>query len=157
MDIKHKNSLMFQNEKKNTRSMKIFQNIKHKLFFDQINEDDKYDFVIPDKPDSELVDKKIEGKKTVKTYKDGYVIETYINGNIKQFFPDGKIIYYSNESKVTETTFANGIKVFKFSNGQIEKHFPDGRRTAIFPNGTMKYIDIDGSEEFLLINNTNNN
>lgn len=157
MDIKHKKSFMFQNEKKNTRSMKIFQNIKHKLFFDQINEDDKFDFVIPDKPDSELVDKKIEGKKTVKTYKDGYVIETYINGNIKQFFPDGKIIYYSNESKVTETTFANGIKVFKFSNGQIEKHFPDGRRTAIFPNGTMKYIDIDGSEEFLLINNTNNN
>ena len=157
MDNKHKKSLMFQNEKKNTRSMKIFQNIKHKLFFDQINEDDKFDFVIPDKPDSELVDKKIEGKKTVKTYKDGYVLETYINGDIKQFFPDGKIIYYSNESKVTETTFANGIKVFKFSNGQIEKHFPDGRRTAIFPNGTMKYIDIDGSEEILLINNTNNN
>lgn len=157
MDNKHKKSLMFQNEKKNTRSMKIFQNIKHKLFFDQINEDDKFDFVIPDKPDSELVDKKIEGKKTVKTYKDGYVLETYINGDIKQFFSDGKIIYYSNESKVTETTFANGIKVFKFSNGQIEKHFPDGRRTAIFPNGTMKYIDIDGSEEILLINNTNNN
>lgn len=157
IDNKSKKTLLFQNGKKNTRSMKIFQNIKNKLFYDELNEDDKFDFVIKERPDSELVDKKIEGKKTTKIYNDGYTLETFINGDIKQFFPDGKTIYYSNESKVTETTFANGVKVFKFANGQIEKHFPDGRRTAIFPNGTMKYTDIDGSEEFLLINSTNNN
>lgn len=148
-----KTSLMLQNEKKNARSMKIFNRIKHKLFYDSFSDENNYDCLIPEKDKEDLIEEKKEGERTIKTYKDGYIIELFKNGDINQTFPNGKNIFYYKEAGVTQTTFSNGIKVYKFSNGQIEKHLPDGRRTALFPDGTFKYIDIDGSEELLLINN----
>ena len=148
-----KASLMVQNEKKNSRSMKIFNRIKHKLFYDSFSDENNYDCLIPERDKEDLIEEKKEGERTIRTYKDGYILELFKNGDINQTFPNGKNIFYYKEAGVTQTTFSNGIKVYKFSNGQIEKHLPDGRRTALFPDGTFKYIDIDGSEELLLINN----
>ena len=148
-----KASLMVQNEKKNARSMKIFNRIKHKLFYDSFSDENNYDCLIPERDKEDLLEEKKEGERTIRTYKDGYILELFKNGDINQTFPNGKNIFYYKEAGVTQTTFSNGIKVYKFSNGQIEKHLPDGRRTALFPDGTFKYIDIDGSEELLLINN----
>ena len=148
-----KANLMVQNEKKNSRSMKIFNRIKHKLFYDSFSDENNYDCLIPERDKEDLIEEKKEGERTIRTYKDGYILELFKNGDINQTFPNGKNIFYYKEAGVTQTTFSNGIKVYKFSNGQIEKHLPDGRRTALFPDGTFKYIDIDGSEELLLINN----
>ena len=148
-----KASLMVQNEKKNSSSMKIFNRIKHKLFYDSFSDENNYDCLIPERDKEDLIEEKKEGERTIRTYKDGYILELFKNGDINQTFPNGKNIFYYKEAGVTQTTFSNGIKVYKFSNGQIEKHLPDGRRTALFPDGTFKYIDIDGSEELLLINN----
>ena len=148
-----KASLMVQNEKKNSRSMKIFNRIKHKLFYDSFSDENNYDCLIPERDKEDLIEEKKEGERTIRTYKDGYILELFKNGDINQTFPNGKNIFYYKEAGVTQTTFSNGIKVYKFSNGQIEKHLPDGRRTALFPDGTFKYIDIDGSEELFLINN----
>ena len=111
-----KTSLMVQNEKKNARSMKIFNRIKHKLFYDSFSDENNYDCLIPERDKEDLLEEKKEGERTIRTYKDGYILELFKNGDINQTFQNGKNIFYYKEAGVTQTTFSNGIKVYKFSN-----------------------------------------
>ena len=80
-------------------------------------------------------------------FEDGFQIVNFVNGDKKLNYPDGKMVYYFNEAKTVQTTFSNGIQIFKFSNGQIEKHFPDKTKQICFPDGTQRFIQIDGKEE----------
>ena len=139
--------------------------IKIKSYLD---EDDNYDFVIPEKysnsnkykllesfekENGQIINLYSNNKKEI-IFKSGLKKEIYDDGNYKLvFFPNGdkkqcfknigKIVYYFNDAKTVQTSYKNGLNVFKFSNNQIEKHFTDGSKLIILPDGTQKMMQSE--------------
>ena len=155
---------------------KSSRNFKHKLTFlndiDFIN-NTKYKMTFPSKYHSpqfipQLLNEETNNKYTIKTfsdnhkeiinvhtnekeilYDDGYSITYCNNGDIKQTFPNGKVCFYMKSANVLEIDYSNGMKVYQYANGQVEKFYPNGRRILLYEDGSIKYVDIDGSEEII--------
>ena len=167
------NSLNFKNIKRN----KINESInKNEFNFDDENDINGYDFIIPEiykkNKDAEIINtveqdgKKIniyDNKKKEIIFKsgvrkeifmDGYQLVYFPNGDIKQKYvgKEEKVIYFYNETNTVQTTFKNGLNIFKFNNGQIEKHYPDGSKFIIYTNGIKRKISKSGREELFMPN-----
>ena len=155
---------------------KSSRNFKHKLPL--LNEIDfinntKYKMTFPSKYHSpqyipELLNEETNNRYTIKTfsdnhkeiinvhtnekeilYDDGYSITYCNNGDIKQTFPNGKVCFYMKSANVLEIDYSNGMKVYQYANGQVEKFYPNGRKILLYEDGSIKYVDIDGSEEII--------
>ena len=150
-------------------------NNKNKSSFNNNFEDDDntegYDFVIPEKYKSKNNEKKINtiksdgkiiniydnNKKEIifnsgvkkEVFSDGYQLIYFPNGDMKQKFPgkEGKIMYFYKETNTVETTYKKGLNIFKFNNGQLEKHYPDGSKYIFYTNGLRRKISKNGTEE----------
>ena len=148
---------------------------------DYVNEsedDNQYDFIIPDKylsnnycylntieSDGKKINLYTNNKKEIlfksgvkkEIYEDGYQLVHFPNGDMKQTYPNKKQIYYFSDSNTVQTTYMNGLNIFKFENNQIEKHYPDGSKFIIFPNGAKRKITKDGIEEYYISDDENKN
>ena len=163
-----------QNNKNNDQLLLSNISVKDNNNNSNLNKENEYDFVIPDKyinNENYKLIKTIQtegkqiylynkGKKEIifksgvrkEIYNDGYQLVHFPNGDIKQNFPDSKSIYFFTDSKTVQTTYKDGLNVFKFNNNQIEKHYPDGSKFIIFPNGTKRRISKNGNEETIYPN-----
>ena len=154
-------------------------NFKKEIDFDEENDINGYDFVIPDiykkNNDAELINSVEQDNKKINIYdnhkkeiifKSGVRKEIFMDGHQLVYFPNGdkkqkfvgkeeKVIYYYNETNTVQTTYKNGLNIFKFSNGQIEKHYPDGSKFIIYTNGIKRKISKSGREEIFMPNDQN--
>ena len=161
-----------ENNSLNSQTINIVNN-KNKINdnFEDDNNIEGYDFVIPEKykskndgkiinsikSDGKIINIYNDNKKEIifqsgvrkEVFSDGYQLINFPNGDIKQKFPgkEGKIMYFYKETNTVETTFKNGLNIFKFNNGQIEKHYPDGSKYIIYSNGLRRKISNNGTEE----------
>ena len=172
------NSLNIKNIKRN----KITESInKNEFNFDDGNNINKYDFIIPEiykkNKDAAIINtveqdgKKIniyDNKKKEIIFKSGVRKEIFMDGYQLVYFPNGdmkqkyvgkeeKVIYFYNETNTVQTTFKNGLNIFKFNNGQIEKHYPDGSKFIIYTNGIKRKISKSGREELFMPNEQKKN
>ena len=149
---------------------------KKEIDFDEENNINGYDFVIPEiyrkNNDAELINSVEQDGKKINIYDnhkkeiifksgvrkeifmDGHQLVHFPNGDMKQKFvgKEEKVIYYYNETSTVQTTYKNGLNIFKFSNGQIEKHYPDGSKFIIYTNGIKRKISKSGREEVFMPN-----
>ena len=149
---------------------------KKEIDFDEENNINGYDFVIPEiyrkNNDAELINSVEQDGKKINIYDnhkkeiifksgvrkeifmDGHQLVHFPNGDMKQKFvgKEEKVIYYYNETNTVQTTYKNGLNIFKFSNGQIEKHYPDGSKFIIYTNGIKRKISKSGREEVFMPN-----
>eukprot|EP01026_Neomeris_dumetosa_P078883 TRINITY_DN8568_c0_g1_i2.p1 TRINITY_DN8568_c0_g1~~TRINITY_DN8568_c0_g1_i2.p1 ORF type:complete len:241 (-),score=30.15 TRINITY_DN8568_c0_g1_i2:33-698(-) len=82
-------------------------------------------------------------------FEDGRCEIRFANGDIKKTTPDGKTEYYYKEVQTWHATFPSDIEVFYFSNGQIEGHHKNGSKEIVFPDGSLRKVDVGGSERDL--------
>ena len=84
---------------------------------------------------------------TKRIFPDGFVVVSFPNGDAKQTEIDGRVIYFYASADTTHTTFPDGVQLYEFAgSNQIERHYPDGRKEIHFADGTIKQIEVDGTE-----------
>ena len=158
-------------EKNNSIDNKDIINNNNNFEFENDDNIEGYDFVIPEKyrfkdngkiinsinSDGKIINIYEDNKKEIifksgvrkEVFSDGYQLIHFPNGDMKQKFvgKDEKVIYFYNETNTVQTTLKNGINIFKFNNGQIEKHYPDGSKYIFYTNGLRRKISKNGTEE----------
>jgi hypothetical protein len=72
-----------------------------------------------------------------RTWPDGHISTTFINGDIKQELPSGTIEYYFKAVSVWQVTHPTSkIETFYFPNGRVESHLPvGGEKETLLPGG----------------------
>ena len=89
-----------------------------------------------------------------RTWLDGHIATTFINGDIKQELPSGTIEYYFKEVSVWQVTHPNtGVETFYFPNGRVESHLPSSscgvqgcKKETLLPGGAGALRTFTGSE-----------
>ncbi len=89
-----------------------------------------------------------------RTWPDGHISTTFINGDIKQELPSGTIEYFFKEVSVWQVSHLDsGIETFYFPNGRVESHLPFARedgscveKETLLPGGAGALRTFDGSD-----------
>ncbi|XP_043255809.1 uncharacterized protein MAL13P1.304 [Colletes gigas] len=104
---------------------------------------------------------------------DGRVEYWYPNGNVKKIFPDQgltKLIYYNGDVRETNKngevkyfyastrtwhiTMPDGLEILEFADGQVERRSHSGMIEVSFPDGSIRVLESNGTENWTLPNGT---
>ena len=79
------------------------------------------------------------------------IIVKFPNNDVKKILNDGTEVYYYCNNNIIHVTKKDGLQLFYFDNQQHEIHFPDNSKHILFKDGTKKYIDSNGKEQCVFI------
>lgn len=76
----------------------------------------------------------------------GFMLTSFVNGNIRLAFNDGRIFTYFKEEKCSEFLFsAQGFSLIRYPNSQIEQYSIEGNKLIKHPDGAWEVILRDGT------------
>ncbi|KAG7668094.1 putative Centromere protein J [Nannochloris sp. 'desiccata'] len=88
-----------------------------------------------------------------RTWRDGHISTTFINGDIKQELPSGTTEYFFKEVSVWQVSHpTTGVETFYFPNGRVESHLPVGedgssvQKETLLPGGAGALRTFDGGD-----------
>ncbi|WIA38456.1 hypothetical protein OEZ86_001780 [Tetradesmus obliquus] len=71
----------------------------------------------------------------------------FANGDIKHIMPSGRVDYYYASVATWQSSHPSGLEVFYFPSGQVEGHTAAGVKDIVFPDGSIRRVQPDGSEQ----------
>ena len=62
-------------------------------------------------------------------FENGYIIDSFPHGDIKQTLPDRTVVYFYAQVDTTKISFPDtGLVILHFNTGQVEFHYEDGSK-----------------------------